>query len=216
MHLDSFLSILSGDRVKYSVWYVLYISSCITQTKFGKKKLLNWHGNRNQMIFDFLTSPQGLQFEPRMTILFSFCSPNRFDMQHDHIWKIDPLHGHPSAQKSQPWGMTQATEWKSRLICFVPFICENTYKVWYKNHDTESKWYLTFWPFPRAPGGGGKNKFAFACPLYVSNSHTKFGWISSIGSGGESITDKRTDGWMGGRTDGQTDEGDYNIPFAFL
>ena len=31
---------------------------------------------------------------------------------------FDPL-GTPSAPKSHPWGMTQATELKFRLICFV-------------------------------------------------------------------------------------------------
>ena len=38
--------------------------------------------------------------------------------------KFYPLHTH-RAPKSDPWGMTQATELKSRLICFVSFICEN-------------------------------------------------------------------------------------------
>ena len=60
-----------------------------------------------------------------------------------------------------------------------------------------------FWPLPSAPGGGAK-KFAVAGPTHVSNSHTKFGWISSNGLGGDSITDRRTDG------------GDNNIPFVFL
>ena len=41
----------------------------------------------------------------------------------------------------------------------------------------------------------------------MSNSHTKFGWISSNGLGGDSITD--------GRTDGRTDGGNNNMPFAF-
>ena len=68
----------------------------------------------------------------------------------------------------------------------------------------EIKWYLTFWPLLRAPGGGAKKKFDVARPIHVSNSHTKFGWISSNDLGGDSITD------------GQTDGGDYNIPFAFL
>ena len=62
-----------------------------------------------------------------------------------------------------------------------------------------------FWPLPR---GWAKKKFDVARPIHVSNSHTKFGWISSNGLGGENITDRRTDG--------QTDGGDYNIPFAFL
>ena len=49
--------------------------------------------------------------------------------------------GTPSVLKSQPWGMTKATEWKSYLICFVSFICENTNKVWYIN--------LWNWPHPK-------------------------------------------------------------------
>ena len=29
--------------------------------------------------------------------------------------------------------MTQAAEWKSRLICYISFICEKMHKVWFKN-----------------------------------------------------------------------------------
>ena len=55
------------------------------------------------------------------------------------------------------------------------------------------------------PPGGGAKKFAVARPIYVSNSHTIFGLISilSNGLGGD------------GKTDRQTDGGNYNIPFAF-
>ena len=73
---------------------------------------------------------------------------------------------------------------------------------------------------PQGPRGRGQKKFDVARPIHVSNSHTKFGWISSNGLGGDSITDRRTDGRTDrrtdGRTDGQTDGGDCNIPFAFL
>ena len=55
----------------------------------------------------------------------------------------------------------------------------------------EVKWYLTFWPLPRASGGGKKN--AGARPIHVTYSHTKFSWISSNGLGGDSITDRRTE-----------------------
>ena len=55
---------------------------------------------------------------------------------------------------------------------------------------------------PRASGGGPKSIVAH--PIHVSNSHTKFGWISSNGFRGVSVTDGRTDG------------GDCNIPIAFL
>ena len=64
-----------------------------------------------------------------------------------------------------------------------------------------------------SPGPKGVGlKIAFACPIHVSHSHTKFDWISSKGLGGDSIMDRKTDG----QTDRQTDGGDYNIPFAFF
>ena len=45
-------------------------------------------------------------------------------------------------------------------------------------------------PDLRAPGGGGgQKKFDIAHPIHVSNSHTKFGWISSNCLGGDSITE---------------------------
>ena len=66
---------------------------------------------------------------------------------------------------------------------------------------------MTFWPLHRAPGGGAK-KCAVAHPIHVSNSHTKFGWNSSNGLGGDSVTDTRTDGRMDGV--------DCNIPDAVL
>ena len=61
---------------------------------------------------------------------------------------------------------------------------------------------------PQGPRGRGQKQFAVARPIHVSNSHTKFGWISSNGLGIDSIKDRRTDRRMDG--------GDYNIPFAFL
>ena len=69
---------------------------------------------------------------------------------------------------------------------------------------------------PQGPRGRGKKKCAVAHPIHVSNPHTKFGWISSNGLGGDSVTDGRTDGQTDGQTDGRTDGGDCNIPDAFL
>ena len=46
---------------------------------------------------------------------------------------------------------------------------------------------------PQGPRGGAK-KCAVAHPIHVSIPHTKFGWISSNGLGGDSLTDGRTDG----------------------
>ena len=61
-----------------------------------------------------------------------------------------------------------------------------------------------------SPGAGQKN--AVARPSHVSNSHTKFGWISSNGLGEDSKTDRQTDR----RTEGQTDGDGYNSPLAFF
>ena len=77
---------------------------------------------------------------------------------------------------------------------------------------------------PQGAKGRGEKKFNVAHPIHVSNSHSKFGWISSNGLGGDSITDRRTDGqtdrrtdrWTDRRTDGQTEGVNYNIPFSFL
>ena len=152
------------------------------------------------MIFDLLTSPQGHQFDPRMKMLLAFssaCHSHQFDMLHDHVWKkkkFDPL-GTPSAPKSHPWGMTQATELKFRLICFVSFICENIHKVWYKNlwnwHGNRNLMIFDLWPHPKVTRGGAKFFFAVARPIHVSSSHSKFVWISSNGLGGDSITDRQ-------------------------
>ena len=124
--------------------------------------------------------------------------------------KNDPL-GTPAPQSPTPGAWPRGAEWKSRLICFVfSFVRTHTkfgIKIFEIDFVIEIKWYLTFWPLPRAPGAGPK-KVDVARLIHVSNSHTKFGWISSNGLGGDSITDRRTDG--------QTDGGDYNIPFAFF
>ena len=47
---------------------------------------------------------------------------------------------------------------------------------------------------PQGPRERGQILFYVASPIYVSNSHTKFGWISSNGLGGDSITDRQQDG----------------------
>ena len=56
---------------------------------------------------------------------------------------------------------------------------------------------------PQGPRGRGQ-KCVVAHPIHLSNSHTKFGWISSNGLGGDNVAD------------GQTDRGDCNAPNAFL
>ena len=134
-------------------------------------------------------------------------TPNLVEFRKKKNFYPQTPHGTP---KSHPWGMTQVAKWKSRLICFKSFICEKTHKVWFKNlWNWLSNWNLKIfndiWPFgpsPRAPGGGAKKKCAVAHPIHVSNSHIEFGWISSNGLGGDSVTDGRMDRQTDGRTDG--------------
>ena len=47
--------------------------------------------------------------------------------------------------------------------------------------------------FDPGPQGTGTKLCAVARLIHVSNSHTKFGWVSSNGLGGDSVTDGRTD-----------------------
>ena len=130
------------------------------------------------------------QFDHRVKILLAFCSTHHshhIDMPHDHVRKNNLFCtlGYPGVPKSQHWDMTQASEQKSHLICFISSICKNTHKVWYKNLWN---WlcYCNLLVFdlltpPQSPRGWGQNFFAVAYPIYVSNSHTKFGWILSNG-----------------------------------
>ena len=43
------------------------------------------------------------------------------------------------------------------------------------------------------PPQGSRGEFNVARSIHVSNSHTKFGWISSNGLGGDSTMDRWTD-----------------------
>ena len=126
--------------------------------------------------------------------------------------KLTPL-STPKRPEVPPLGHDQKKQnenpiWHVLYLSFVRTHTKFGIKIFEIDFVIEIKWYLTFWPLPRAPGGGAKKMFNFARPIHVSNSHTKFGCISSNSLGGESIT--------GRRTDGQTDGGDYNIPFCFL
>ena len=110
----------------------LYISFVRTHTKFGIK-IFEIDMVRNLMIFDLWPHPKvtsltlGWKFYLRSVLLV---------IPVDLIYRMtifekNVLLGTLSAPKSHPWGKTQGTEWKSRLICFVSFICENTHKVWF-------------------------------------------------------------------------------------
>ena len=115
-----------------------------------------------------------------------------------------PLAPQSPAPGAWPRGQNENPVWNVLYLSFVRTHTKFGIKIFEFDFVIEIIWYLTFWPLPRAPGGGAKKKFDVARPIHVSNSHAKFGWLPSYGLGGDSITD------------GQMDGGDYNIPFAFL
>ena len=100
----------------------------------------------------------------RMQVKFSSCQFQRFYTKLcvcSHKYKLEravdgaPLQIPtlkfllPQHPEVPPQGMTLATEWKFCSICFLYFICENTYKVWYKNLWN---WHVNdIWPFDLAP-----------------------------------------------------------------
>ena len=155
------------------------------------------------MIFDLLTSPQGHQFDPTMKILLAICSaphPRRFDMQHDHVWKknLTPW-APPEPQSPTPWAWpSRQNENPVRYVLYLSLVRTHT-KFGIKIFETDFVIEIyDIWPFDPFPGN-----LDVARHIHLRNLHTKFGWISSNGLGGDSITvtDRRTYT----RTEGQTE-----------
>ena len=116
------------NSVQY-VFFLFYI--CENTHKVWYKNLWNWHVN------DIWPHPKVTSLTLRWkfylhSVLLVIPVDLIYYMTMFEIFFLTPL-GTPSAPKFHPWGMTQGTEWKSRLISFVSFIFENTHKVWYKN-----------------------------------------------------------------------------------
>ena len=159
------------------ICYISFICEKIHRVWF--KNLLSWLCNSDIMIFDLLATPQG----PRGwgTKKWCRCMCHSCKQLTHQIWlnlkkKIltsQTPHGTP---ESDPWGMTQATKWKSSLICFISFICEKTLKVWLKNlWNWLCNWNLMIfydiWPFGPFPGGGAK-KNVLLHTLFMWATHT--------------------------------------------
>ena len=138
------------------------------------------------MIFDLLTSPQGHQFAVARPIhvsnshtKFGWISSNGLGgQQREGIW-FCPL----STTRAWPRWQIKNPVWYVLYLSFVRTHTKFGIKIF--EIDFVIKWYLTFWPLWR-----GK-RIALARPIHVSNSHSKFGWISSNGLGGEYIKDGR-------------------------
>ena len=93
-------------------------------------------------------------------------------------WPPTP-HGTP---KSHPWAwLSRPNEnpvWYAIYLSFVRRYTKFGLKIFEIDFVTQIYWYLTFWPLPKAPGGGDPKNGAVAYGIHVSNSHTKSGWIS--------------------------------------
>ena len=74
--------------------------------------------------------------------------------------------------------------------CFISCIWKNSYKNSYKKSLKLTLLLKCIYIWPFDPDlGGGTICLAVTNPIYVCNSHTKFGWISFNGKGEDSIMD---------------------------
>ena len=134
-------------------------------------------------------------------MLLAFCSarhPRQFDMPHDHVWKkknFDPLGTLvPPSPTPGAWPRRQNKNpvWYVLYLSFVRTHTQFGTKIFEIDLVIEIKWYLIFWPLPRAPGGGAKKNWLWVPFMWVTHT-PDLGWIRSNGLGGDSITDKQQD-----------------------
>ena len=88
------------------------------------------------MTFHLLVPPQGPKNCGIEHAIHAFVS----NSQTKFGWiseKMNFLTPTPSTPKSHPCGMYQATKWKSRLICYISFICEKALKIGLKTFEID-------------------------------------------------------------------------------
>ena len=89
-----------------------------------------------------------------------------------------PPHGTP---KSHPWAwLRRQNENPVWYVIYLSFVRGDTkfgLKIFEIDFVIQIKWYLTFWPLPKAPGARDPKKGAGASAIHVSISHTKSEWI---------------------------------------
>ena len=156
----------------------IFISFICEKThKVWFKNIRNWLSNWDLMIFDLWTLPQGPRGWGTQKNCADACaihvsySHTNFGWISEFQKKNWPPNPH-NTPKSQPWGMTEAVEWKSHLICFISSICEKTHKVWFENlWNWLSNWDLIIFDLldpPQGPRGGDPKNCAVACAIHVS------------------------------------------------
>ena len=152
-----------------SICFLSFI--CEYTHKVWYKNLWNWHVNDNWPFYLALMSPVW-PYDENFT-----CHPRRFDIQHDHVWKKNILApwAPPAPQSPTPgaWPREQKEipVWYVLYLSFVRTHTKFGIKIFEIDFVIEIKWYLTFWPFPRAPGGGAKKSLTLHAP-FLSVTHT--------------------------------------------
>ena len=99
--------------------YILCLLFVKTQTQFGIKIFETDFVNKISWYLAFWLHPK-ITSSTLGWNFYAFCSP------HDHIRKLFLT---PWVPQVPPWCMTQGSEQKSRLICFISSIRKNTYTV---------------------------------------------------------------------------------------
>ena len=88
----------------------------------------------------------------------------------------------PQCPKVPPLGHDSCDRMKIPSDMFCIFhLWEHTYFFWIKIFEIdfviEIKWYLTFWPLPRDPGGGAKEKLTLRAPfMWVTHTPNLVGF----------------------------------------
>ena len=151
---------------------------------------------RKLMIFDILTRPKVTSLTIRLDltwILFYSSSPLIWYT----TWPCSKANKCLSPNTPNPntcaWPRWQ-NENSVRYV--LSFIHENTHTVTYKVWNWLCNWHLMIFHLLTPGPQGWVHKCAIACPIHVSNSLTKFGWVSSDGVWGDSITYGWMDEWM--------------------
>ena len=106
----------------------------------------------------------------------------------DHMTMIEKknfflTHWAPPAPQSPtpgawPRGQNKNPVWYVLYLSFVRTHTKFGIKIFKIDFVIEIKWYLTFWPLPRAPGGGAKKSLTLHAP-FMTVSHMP-NWLNFV------------------------------------
>ena len=137
-------------------WRYFFYFLFVRTQRVWYKTLWNWHVN-DFWPFDLAPRSPGWPQDENVTcILFCLSSPSIWYATWSCLKKNWPPWAPPSAPKSPPGAWPRLRNKKNVwYVLYLSFVWRHT-KFGIKIFVIEIKWYLTFWPLPRAPGGGAK------------------------------------------------------------